>query len=566
MRAWIAIVAAMVLAIFAMPAAAREAPVRSSCYAAATLSEPLSVLAGTPGRWHCGSIEPSIAPERTVLRFALDQAARPRYFVTRASRFETLTLAVVQQGRVVVERRYPAASLVTARSGNRIIVPLPRHAGPADGVLASFDLPTTRGLFTEAGLYSADPTQGPSAVAHLLLAAILCGILIMPLAFNAVYFRVLRENFVLWHIVVSISLLIQCLVTTGIIANFFALALPDHSRASILSFGTCIAAAAAFCAAFIEPGRLHPALRKGLYFASAQVLAMTLFHAFFPNVLRSINTPAYYAGFIPVLVLFLLVMVDASRRGSRAVWFQIVGWAPFIVMGVIRIVTMLLPDLRQNEAMPLFYVAMVMESIATSLGVADRFMTIKRQRDSALLKADWLERLSERDDLTGLYNRRALDGRLGDFAMQRFTGFALIDLDNFKRVNDTHGHASGDAVLRVVAGVLAGHDDAVALRLGGEEFLLLLRGDHVAERVERLREAIPVRIAREVAELELLVTASAGLIEAAPGGDIGNDFTELYRLADGLLYEAKHNGRNLLAAMVQQPGARGGTGAVEAAA
>jgi PleD family two-component response regulator len=58
-----------------------------------------------------------------------------------------------------------------------------------------------------------------------------------------------------------------------------------------------------------------------------------------------------------------------------------------------------------------------------------------------------------------------------------------------------------------------------------------------------------VRIAREVAELEVLVTASAGLVEAPANADVGSDFIALYRTADDLLYEAKHNGRNLLAAV-----------------
>jgi diguanylate cyclase (GGDEF)-like protein len=160
----------------------------------------------------------------------------------------------------------------------------------------------------------------------------------------------------------------------------------------------------------------------------------------------------------------------------------------------------------------------------------------------------------------------AADGPLGNFRAQEFTGFALFDLDHFKRVNDTHGHAVGDMVLKTVAGVLDGHEDAVALRMGGEEFLLLLRGGRVAERVEHLREAIPVRIAREVAELELLVTASAGLVEAPPGAPIGGDFVALYRAADDLLYEAKHNGRNLLAAMRQQPAAAPVAASLSAAA
>jgi diguanylate cyclase (GGDEF)-like protein len=544
----------MLWALLAAPAVAHggadAAPLRSDCHAVASFAEDLTAVVADRNRWRCGSGEPTLGADRAMLRFTVGPGENPRFFATRPSPFEGLTLIVQHGGRIVAAQSMRATDIPAGPHGERFLAELPARAGPGDQVVVVFDRPSTRGLFSEARLHPVDPVENHETVLPLLIAALVCGMLFMPLAFNAAYYRVLRERFVLWHMAVSAGLLVQCLLTSGLVGNFVSLPVPVHARLVILSFAISVAAAAAFCASFIEPRKLHPRLRIGLYIAAAQVLIVSLVHAFLPNFLRSVQTPLYYASFIPVLALFVAAMADASKRGSRAVRYQVVGWLPFMAVGIIRIVTMLSTSFAQNEAMNLFYVAMVIESIATSLGVADRFTVIKRQRDRAVTRAASLEHLSERDDLTGLYNRRALDGRLGDFVAQGFTGFALFDLDNFKRVNDTHGHAVGDTVLRTVARVLSSHHDAVALRMGGEEFLLLLRGDEVSQRVERLREAIPVRIAREVAELELLVTSSAGLVEWSPGSGPTRDFETLYRTADDLLYEAKHNGRNLLAAVV----------------
>lgn len=571
MRRLRGILLAMLWALFALPAAlaaadvdsAANAGLRSSCHASATHAESLSSTIADKSRWHCGGDEPSISAERALLSFSPAKGAPARFFGTRPSLFGTLSLAVVSDGKIIAQHDYTPDQLHAGPSGRLLLVPLPAVAGDGDRVVAAFTRPSSRGLFGDARIFSVDPTVGHDAMIAILLSAAVCGMLLMPLAFNAAYYRVLRERFVLWHILVSAGLLIQCLLTSGIVGHLFVVPISVYSRITVLSFGLCIAAATAFGAAFIEPGKLDPRLRQALYWAGLFVLAISVLQSFFPGALGSAQTAVYYGCYVPVMALFIWVMIDAWKRGSRSVRFQVVGWAPFLATGVIRIVSMLNPDMPQTEAVPLYFVAMVVQSIATSLGVADRFLVIKQQRDRALSRASSLERLSERDDLTGLYNRRALDGPLGDFTVQEFTGFAVFDLDNFKRVNDTHGHAVGDMVLRTVASVLGNHDDAVAVRMGGEEYLLLLRGADVQQRVERLREAIPVRIAREVAELEMLVTASAGLVEVAPGQTIGNDFVSLYRAADDLLYEAKHNGRNLLAAAVlrREPG-----GAIDAAA
>lgn len=565
MRGWAAYFMAWLLALVAAPALAggpshEAVPAAASpdCIAVMERGEPLAALAGAPERWRCGAATESLTAGQVAIRFPVDRLRSDTMFGTRPSIFDGLTIGILAGDRVIAEQHFDGHAMIAAHNGRLTLVPVPDLGTAAgvrpDSVVVVFHHPSTRALVADARLYPGDPTVGHAGMTQLLLAAIVCGMLLMPLAFNAAYYRVLREKFVLWHLVVSCGLLLQCLLTSGILSHFMDLPLPLFSRLTNVSFAISVASAAAFCAAFIEPDKLHPRLRTGLYLAGGQVLAVSLIDITIPNAFGAIQTVFYYLSFLPVLVLFIAVMIDASRRGSRAVRYQIIGWTPFLVVGVIRIATMVLPITKPSEAMNLFYFAMVVESIATSLGVADRFMIIRRQRDRALSRATSLEMLSERDDLTGLYNRRALEGPLGNFEAQRFTGMALFDLDHFKRVNDTHGHAVGDAVLRTVASVLDGHEDSIALRLGGEEFMLLLRGDHVSLRVERLRESIPVRIAREVTELETLVTSSAGLVEAVPGAALDNAFPVLYRKADDLLYEAKHNGRNLLASMVLRPG------------
>ena len=166
---------------------------------------------------------------------------------------------------------------------------------------------------------------------------------------------------------------------------------------------------------------------------------------------------------------------------------------------------------------------------------------------SALTEGELEHRdLAVLDALTGLLNRSSLQSRAVEIEQQaRLTGGAvslvLLDLDSFKNVNDTHGHARGDAVLRDVAYEIRKSLRSFELvyRIGGEEFLVLLPGVELTEAVqvaERVRRA--VSYARP-GELDL--TLSAG-VASASGGDIRYD--ELFRAADAALLEAKRAGRN----------------------
>lgn len=163
-----------------------------------------------------------------------------------------------------------------------------------------------------------------------------------------------------------------------------------------------------------------------------------------------------------------------------------------------------------------------------------------------------LARLAREDPLTRLPNRRALDEALArEVARAGRTGGRLaaivLDVDRFKRVNDAHGHAAGDAVLAAVAARAAAALPAGGLlaRLGGEEFAVLLPGAGLAEAAdaaERIRAAVAARPV-EAAGRTLAITVSLGCAALAPG-EVG---PSLLARADDRLYAAKAAGRDRVA-------------------
>ncbi|WP_051444988.1 sensor domain-containing diguanylate cyclase [Desulfocurvus vexinensis] len=173
-----------------------------------------------------------------------------------------------------------------------------------------------------------------------------------------------------------------------------------------------------------------------------------------------------------------------------------------------------------------------------------------------------LRRLATHDSLTGAANRRQfmeLAGRelLRTQRYPRPVSLLMLDIDHFKRINDTHGHPAGDEVLRAlvacVGGALRGTD--VLGRVGGEEFAVLLpeTGEDSARQIaERIRSDVE-RLVVRYQELELRLTISIGM--ATTRGSLALD--NLFKLADDALYEAKRTGRNRVVAAPPEPGGAG---------
>jgi diguanylate cyclase (GGDEF)-like protein len=170
----------------------------------------------------------------------------------------------------------------------------------------------------------------------------------------------------------------------------------------------------------------------------------------------------------------------------------------------------------------------------------------KASAEQERLRADALQRLSLEDPLTGLANRRRLDDEIA--ASDAKLAIAMIDVDQFKRVNDEFSHQVGDEVLRQLAALLAAdcRSDDLAARYGGEEFAVLLHGlsstDAVAA-AERIRREVEGFAWEKIAP-GLAITVSIGL---ALGSEAPHPVA-LLSLADQRLYQAKRTGRNRVVA------------------
>jgi diguanylate cyclase (GGDEF)-like protein len=232
---------------------------------------------------------------------------------------------------------------------------------------------------------------------------------------------------------------------------------------------------------------------------------------------------------LPWLVMPVAVM--ATRFRAHAVW----GFA--VLAGLVALTIVVIGGVGNTLGEPLNLTAALVLLVGIT-AVTTALMDAELQFRSA----------SVLDPLTGLLNRSGLDARFAEVAEQaRMLGrpccLMLCDLDNFKRVNDEHGHDRGDVVLRAVSDQMRASLRSFELlyRLGGEEFLLLLPGIDLLKGLE-----IAETLRRAVAEgcpggVEM--SASLG-VTAAIGDKV--QFLAMYRAADEALYRAKHAGRNLV--------------------
>jgi diguanylate cyclase (GGDEF)-like protein len=152
------------------------------------------------------------------------------------------------------------------------------------------------------------------------------------------------------------------------------------------------------------------------------------------------------------------------------------------------------------------------------------------------------------DPLTGMLNRKALSNRVSELVQQSAVtgqqiGVIVGDLDQFKRINDSHGHTAGDAVLTDVAYAIRKQLRAfdLAYRIGGEEFLVLVPGSDMEE-TTRLAELLRRTIAACSLADGVRLTMSFGISTSVPGQPF--DFERVFAAADEALYEAKSEGRN----------------------
>ncbi|HAQ26106.1 GGDEF domain-containing protein [Stutzerimonas nitrititolerans] len=258
-----------------------------------------------------------------------------------------------------------------------------------------------------------------------------------------------------------------------------------------------------------------------------------------------------------LLVLYLLVLMFAVFLPPK-VFVRYAALALFSFIGL-SLVDLQLERLVEPQAAILQASVLLVTLVWMCLfvGYVNRLRQRMRQRRFALQAHQetlrgmmrQLEDLAATDELTGLYNRRYFlkraETEVNRLRKGHQSGLALIDLDHFKRVNDQHGHATGDRVLQSFAAVARSclRDGDILARYGGEEFVLLLPStdaEQFSACCERLREAFasaePANTSLPCGQLSLSVGMT--LLDA------GDNLDESLQRADEALYRAKHGGRN----------------------
>ena len=245
----------------------------------------------------------------------------------------------------------------------------------------------------------------------------------------------------------------------------------------------------------------------------------------------------------PVLPLLVVPVALSTARFRAAVVWAIAAFALLVALAAALTGG---PAHAFHHPLALIAVAVLMVAVtAATTALMDAELQYRRQ--------------SVLDPLTGLLNRSGLEARFREVAEQaRLLGrpvcVIMCDLDNFKTVNDVHGHERGDRVLREISYEMrkALRSFELFYRLGGEEFLILMPGIDLPDGVataEALRTVV-----QDCRPANVALTASFG-VSAAIGDEIG--FLGLYRAADEALYRSKAAGRNrVVAAGASEPAPR----------
>lgn len=309
-------------------------------------------------------------------------------------------------------------------------------------------------------------------------------------------------------------------------------------------------------------------------------------HIGFSPILMIASFIVPYAVLVKVLVLFgaiscsmgIMAGVMAIRENRPSATIYTIAWALLLVGGIVLALSKLgfiEQTMVTNYALQL---GSVLETVLLSFALAQRINAEKSLRLNAqndLLKMQvqtnaelekrviertqelenvnkQLKDLSDTDQLSGLKNRRYLDGFLAQEFARSFRekysiGILLLDIDRFKMINDNYGHTVGDECIRAIAQALLHSTNRpadVVVRYGGEEFCILLPQTDAAgtlQAANRAMEAIRT-IKVTIEDISLNVTCSIGCYTEVPS--TRNDIKAFIDRADSALYKAKNTGRN----------------------
>jgi len=372
------------------------------------------------------------------------------------------------------------------------------------------------------------------------------GIMLIMIIYNSVLAVSLRSKAYLYYVYINVSTLFLYLTLNGTAYQYiWPEAVWWNNRAIVFFICLSHVAALLFTRTILNMKNESPRMYKtftGLI--GLETLNIAVLFVNYPLGLKlSINS----------IVVIQMLMIAASlagwRKGSHTAKFFLLGWGVFMLGAM-------LSSLSDAGWLPMTWWAMyasqagsAFQAVVLSWGLADHIQRMRKEKDKAVAQMKESRRLADTDELTGLYNRRYVS-HVFETATRARPGRAIslmmIDVDHFKKVNDTYGHEAGDQVLREMGQLMkAGFPRTDVLgRFGGEEFMVLLpdttiEGARIA--ADRLIGAVREQPFGNPKGQPLYCTVSIGVAQWK-GGD--ETFLQLIRRADEALYEAKREGRN----------------------
>ncbi len=394
-----------------------------------------------------------------------------------------------------------------------------------------------RGIAT--GLRLATEDEGEHA--NLVLAALYAffgGMGAALVVYNLALWCAMRHRFQLHYCLLLAALLGYTLTSSGALAWAAPmLANNDRIRLNYLFIGLAGGAAALFTRSFFEDQPMPRWLDRASQIAATAVPVSAFAVAVTGAVHLYIADLLYSLAFAGLLAIVVPTLWGAWRQRSNFLWLFAIAWSAPILLAAVRIGAALhfvgWNFWIDNSTI----LSMGLEALVSSLAVAYRIKFLRDERDAAVTREEIARKLADIDPLTGLLNRRAfLHRAIGRSGEQQLL---LIDIDHFKRVNETLGHDGGDEVLRLFAAALrnAVPEAVLIARMGGEEFALLTPA---AQRIEA--EALLASLRKARMPFDLTITASIGTCNGALANDV--DWKALYRCADSALFQAKAAGRD----------------------
>jgi len=318
------------------------------------------------------------------------------------------------------------------------------------------------------------------------------------------------------------------------ISDFISIAVGN----SFLIMGTTMQIAAFL----IIKKRYTKAIKR--FYAVAVVTAICIFNfAVFLSASEStrISLISFMVAMLWIYPIYVLLIDKSSSVLQRAV-------AAVCFAEVILLILRAYMGIRFGESMSLlsdnisnvmFFLCLYLVMLMGNMGL---ILMAKEEADLNLMRA------ATYDELTGIYNRRTFlqyskENILLSARKSEPLSFLIIDIDNFKRINDSHGHFIGDAVLKSFAVAVKSllKDCDVFGRFGGEEFTVLIPGIG-EEKSVAVAEGIRKAAEDSIVNGGVKYTVSIGIFTMIPCEDTSID--ELYKLSDEALYRAKNNGKN----------------------